>query len=291
MDAGRKALVRAPGHGANDRSVSLIETDDGRLLVHCFSPREDWRAIREALAADGLLDARAGAALGAPARAAPPAMPPTVQPAVQPAVESRIARARRFWTEARALPGSAAECYLLRRAIRPPAWNDDVLRCHPAATSLDDRRRRPALIAAIRDSDGELQGVQVTLLTRYGERKAHVTTPRRTIGRGRGGAVQLDPPGDTLIVAEGVETAMSAAEALGHPAWAALTATLLATFDPPAVVRRLIIAADDDEAGRQAAQTLAMRAQTTLSVEIALPGEAFPDWNDRAIAHRAARRG
>lgn len=55
MDGGRRALVRGPGHGPSDRSVSLLETDDGRVLIHCFSPRDDWRAVRHQLADLGLL--------------------------------------------------------------------------------------------------------------------------------------------------------------------------------------------------------------------------------------------
>ena len=56
MDGGRRALVRGPGHGPGDRSVSLLETEDGRVLIHCFSPRDDWRAVRDELADLGLLD-------------------------------------------------------------------------------------------------------------------------------------------------------------------------------------------------------------------------------------------
>ena len=56
LDGGRRALIRGPGHGATDRSVALLETEDGRVLIHCFSPRDDWRAVRDALADLGLLD-------------------------------------------------------------------------------------------------------------------------------------------------------------------------------------------------------------------------------------------
>jgi len=56
LDGGRRALVRGPGHGPADRSVSLLETEDGRVLIHCFSPRDDWRAVRDEFADLGLLD-------------------------------------------------------------------------------------------------------------------------------------------------------------------------------------------------------------------------------------------
>lgn len=277
LHGGHRALVRAPGHGAGDRSVSLLETEDDRLIVHCFSPQEDWRGIRDALARDGLLEQQSFA--DAPCQRSTTFL-------VQPLPECKLTRAKKVWGETRPLRASAAETYLRRRAIRRTDWNDDALRCHRAATALDDRGKRPAMIAAIRGANGELQGIQVTLLTRYGERKAHVATPRRIIGHASGGAVQIDPPSDILVVSEGVETALAASEALGLPAWAALSAVLLAQFEPPPMVERLVIAADDDDAGRSAAARLCTRLRSRVRVEIVLPGDGFKDWNDRAVALR-----
>lgn len=56
LDGGARALIPGPGHSKSDRSVSLLETEDGRILIHCFSPRNDWREVRDMLAAEGLLD-------------------------------------------------------------------------------------------------------------------------------------------------------------------------------------------------------------------------------------------
>lgn len=280
FDGGRRALVRAPGHGPGDRSVSLVETEDGRLVVHCFSPKENWRDIRDALRDRGLLGVDDGAA---PATSRP-------APYLQPAPEDRAARARRIWSEARPLPGSAAELYLHRRSIRRPSWNDEALRCHLAATGIDDRVKRPALIAAIRDSEGARQGVQITLLTRHGERKAQVATPRRIVGGAIGGAVQLDDAAETLLVAEGVETALSASAHFSLPAWALLSAHLMANFVPPAVVQRLVVAADNDAAGRTAAASLALRLRPRIEVEIVLPPDDLSDWNDAAIVEARTRR-
>ena len=137
------------------------------------------------------------------------------------------------------------------RAIAAPRSNVEALRFGPHMTSLDDRERRPALMAALHGA--ELQGVQATLLSSCGSAKAAVATPRRVIGRLMGGAVRLFDCADALIIAEGLETACSASAALGLPAWAALTADNLARFNPPRGVKRLVIASDNDPAGRAAA--------------------------------------
>jgi phage/plasmid primase-like uncharacterized protein len=278
LDDGRRALIPGPGHGPNDRSVSLACGEDGRILIHCFSPRDDWRAVRRLLISRQLLNG-AGAFDNAKESEA--------SPDIQPCVEDRAARARRLWNEARPLAWSAAELYLRGRAITRPAWNDEALRFHPRMTSLHDRTRRPALIAALRDDDGAVQGVQATLLTAHGAAKAPIATPRRTIGALMGGAVRLDPPNATLIVAEGVETALSAAAALGHAAWALLSAINLARFSPPAFVEHLLIACDNDQAGLEAAERLSLRLHGTVETSLRLPPDAHNDWNDWARANAA----
>lgn len=283
LDDGQRALIRSPGHGPKDRSASLLEAEDGRIVIHCFSPRDDWRRVRDALAARGLLDevAEPAAPVSGPTSARTPRRIP-----IQPAQEERVTRARRLWDEARPLAGSIAERYLKRRAI---AAGDDMsagLRFHPRMTSLEDRRRYPALLAALTEASGEVQGVQATLLSTYGAAKAPLATPRRVIGRLNGGAVRLAPAGDALIIAEGVETAVSASAALGLPAWAALSADNLARFDPPKQISRLIIAFDQDGAGRGAADKLKHRFTDSMQVSMAPPPDAFNDWNDWARARR-----
>ncbi|TPW04130.1 MAG: virulence-associated protein E [Alphaproteobacteria bacterium] len=256
-DAGRRALIPGPGHAPEDRSVSLFCADDGRILIHCFGPRDDWRTVRDMLALAGLLDGRGFEPAPTRARAARPFV-------AQPSAEERSARARRIWGAGVAVAGSLAERYLAARGVRASASADSALRFHT-------------------DPAGVVQGVEATLLARDGAsaRKADIATPRRVIGRLLGGAVRLQAPSETLLIAEGVESALSAAHALGAPAWAALSAANLARFAPPAGVRRLIIAADADAAGLHAATILAERRRHEVdAVKITTPPEGFNDWND-----------
>ena len=146
--------------------------------------------------------------------------------------------------------------------------------------------RRPALVAAITDGSGALQGVQVTLLTAHGTAKAAVATPRRVIGKLLGGVVRLHEVGEELAVGEGVETTLSASHALGLSAWAALTADNLSRFVPPPTLRRMVIATDADAAGQRAAEMLRERAPASVRVERALAPDGQKDWNDWARNHR-----
>ena len=277
LDNGSRALIPGPDHSHKDRSVSLMETEDGRILIHCFSPRDDWREVRRALMQKGLL--REGPD---DAAASPRGERPTLT--AQPASEDRVARARRIWEEGRPIKFTAATVYLRTRAIPQAMWAADGLRFHSRMTSLDDPARRPALLAALTNSAGDFQGVQVTLLTQHGTTKARVPTPRRVIGKLMGGAVRLAEPMEELAIGEGVETMLSASHALGLPAWAALTADNLALFAPPLGVKRLVVAVDNDPAGRSAYDKLRDRHSPSLRVEIAAPPNGANDWNGWARA-------
>ncbi|MBX9747909.1 MAG: toprim domain-containing protein [Hyphomonadaceae bacterium] len=277
LDGGARALIPGPNHSHKDRSVSLAETEEGRILIHCFSPKDDWRDVRRALADLGLLDDEPPAG-----RPSTRVSPPTV--VVQPLDEERVVRARRIWEESIALKHSVAEAYLRRRAVSAGLWESAALRYHPRMTSLDDRAKRPALVAAITDAQGALQGVQVTLLSAHGTAKAALTTPRRVIGKLMGGAVRLADAQDELTVGEGVETMLTASDVFGVPAWAALSADNLARLIISHPLRRLIIAADNDDAGMRAAQALRARMTRSTLVEIEGAPPGFNDWNDWARA-------
>jgi len=281
LDGGKRALIPGPNHSHKDRSVSLVETEEGRILIHCFSPKDDWREVRTALLEKGLLEPDDNRPAGA--------APPRKEPVIQPEAETRVARARRIWEDGGSLAGTVAERYLLGRAVPLALTRSAALRFHPAMTSVEDRLRRPALLAAITGADGSIQGVQVTLLSKHGAAKAALDTPRRVIGRLLGGAVRLDDAADTdtLVVGEGVETMLSACDLFGAPAWAALSAHNLSLFEPPPWLKVLIVAVDNDEAGRAAALALRSRAVPMMDVVLRVPDAEYNDWNAWAGARPA----
>jgi phage/plasmid primase-like uncharacterized protein len=111
-----------------------------------------------------------------------------------------------------------------------------------------------------------------------------VATLRRVIDRLMGATVHLNPHGDDMIIAEGIETARSASAAFGLPAWTTLSAGNLARFTSPLHIKNLVIAADNDRAGRQVASMLRDRASHSIAVTVTPPSQCFNDWNDWAHA-------
>jgi phage/plasmid primase-like uncharacterized protein len=110
-----------------------------------------------------------------------------------------------------------------------------------------------AMLAPIIDIDGEQTGTHLTYLQRDGSGKAELPREfqRETRGLVRGGAIRLFPfdLGAELLIAEGVETALSASEIFSLPAWSAVYAGGLRTVNLPPEVRRIVIAADNDRSG------------------------------------------
>lgn len=160
-----------------------------------------------------------------------------------------------------------------------------MLRYHPALpywTQHDSEPmhmgNRPALIAAITQLDGTLQGLHCTYLQQGAWHKLAIVHPQtgeplpakkmqtRYSGALTGAAVQLYPiQNNRLAVAEGIETALAARELLPNcpPVWAALSANGMASLMLPNNINELWIIADNDTPrpiGMQAAETLANRA-------------------------------
>lgn len=271
---GRRALVPAPGHSARDRSVSLLLVD-GRVVVHSFGAAS-WRAVLHDLRARGLIDSRGAPSGGAGPVGGPPA----------PSGRARIAAARALWDGGVAVRcGSLAARHLALRGVARPPGSICDLRSHPAAPLSIYRPGqavRPALLAGVRGPDGEINAVEVTYLDGAGRRATGLHLSRKTVGRlPAGSAVRLDSAGPSLLVAEGVFTALAAGGRFGLPAWALLSAGNLARWSPPPGVRRVLVAGDRGPAGEAAAQALARRlAGETVAAEVRLPPAGFGDWDE-----------
>jgi putative DNA primase/helicase len=85
------------------------------------------------------------------------------------------------------------------------------------------------------------------------------------------------------MIGEGLETCLSAVQATGMPAWAALSTSGMVALILPASVRTVIILADHDRsgAGERAARTAAVRwLAEGRRLRIALPPEPGTDFAD-----------
>jgi hypothetical protein len=278
-DGGRRASIPAPGHSRGDRSVSLLWWN-GRLIVHSFG-EADWREVRDHLRAQGLIGPTE-ATLAEPA------------PHSRPAPEPRVEIASRLWREARPIEGTLAERHLRLRHVHRPLT--DVLRFHPGvplAVYAGGRAAKPALVAAITEPSSRLTAVEITYLEPSGRRAQTLRLSRKTIGLvPRGSAVRLDAAAPTLVVAEGVATALSAAQQLQAPVWALLSAGNLAAWSPPPGVRAVLIAGDRGRPGERAAAALRARLQGLGVVSrLLLPPSPFGDWNEAAVAKGQGQDG
>ena len=93
------------------------------------------------------------------------------------------------------------------------------------------------------------------------------------------------------MVGEGIETCLSAMQATGLPAWAALSTGGLQALDLPQEVKEVIILADGDEPGERAAQAAALRWKTDQRrVHIARPPKGL-DFNDVLLGRALEQAG
>ncbi len=156
------------------------------------------------------------------------------------------------------LVGTLAETYLKSRRLEDPKCPD--LRFTDNVTDWKAGVGRPAMIGIPRLANGEpTGGIHRTYLAYDGGGKANIDQKKKMLGLCRGGAVQLAAPGEVLMVGEGIETCLSAMQATGNPAWAALSTSGLRALNLPDGVRDVIVLADGDDAGEAASRDCARR--------------------------------
>jgi putative DNA primase/helicase len=158
-----------------------------------------------------------------------------------------------------------------------------TLDAHVSVDYFDDGKRLgrfPALVAAVRDVKAELVTAHVTYLEHGRKLEGQ---PRKLLspltGRIGCAARLMHLHGDELGIAEGIETALAAARIHNMPVWSALSTSLLAKFEPPSAVKRVVIFADRDAAGLEAAARLMEKLQGRVDLELRLPPAPCKDWN------------
>jgi putative DNA primase/helicase len=187
--------------------------------------------------------------------------------------------------------GEPGQGSLIANYFRVRGLSGDVpsgLRFSPRLLHKPSRKSTPAMIAAVTMAPtNDLVAVHRTYLAEDGTGKAAVEPCRMALGPIRGGAIRLAEAGELLVVAEGIETALSIQEATGYPAWAAISAGNLPALVLPALplASLIIIGADPDAAGQRYAVEAAQRwCYEGRRVRIATPQHG--DFNDvlRGIA-------
>lgn len=256
-----------PAHDDHKPSLSLSLSEEGTLLAHCYVGCS-FLDILSALRSRGLLE-----------KSDFLEQRNIVLKASQSPKESHK-MALRIWHESVHAESTYVETYLRSRGIQGPL--PSTLRFHPRLFH-NSKTYHPAMVAAVTLWPSKtVAGVHRTYLTTDGMNKAILSPNKMMLGLIKGGAVRLSPIGTKLIVAEGIETALSCFTATNIPTWSCLsTSGMMDVVVPPLeITQEIIICADGDGAGQKAADKLATRLHRTgYGVRMA-PSPQGQDFND-----------
>ena len=296
---GREGMARCPAHRDKTPSLSVTQTRDGRPLVHCHGGC-DQRSVIDALMRANLWPrGRVEADPAAPHRL-------TIPSDGLDADERRQRdKALKLWADHRKIAGTHAEAYLRARAItgrlpdclgflpEAPFWYVPENADRPVCLG-----RWPALIAALADDFGVL-AVQLTYLDPKEPKKAEIIAPdtgeilkvKKVRGPMESSAIRLRAPRDTLGLAEGCETALSADILYSIPTWAVTGVRRLRLVEIPEGVETIVIFRDrgavGQRVGREAWEHYDAQGYKTLLCD---PDDPYGDMNEwlQAGAGRAA---
>lgn len=270
--SGDQWVARCPAPGHEDKKPSFAFTVKGeRLLLHCRSPNCAWSDIVEGLSDRGLWPVEIDEEAQPPpqAQAVPQGLPPELI-----AFDAKLVCAR----------GTRVERYLAARGIALGDLTDIMM--HPRALHGPTGTTWPAMVAAIRDCNGQLRSLHRTFLTHGVEgAKAPIDPVRMVWSRVpvKGCAIHLAPAAEAMLIAEGIETTASAMALFGLGGWAAIGSNLRHVILPD-LVRDVVIAADNDAAGLRAAKEAAQRFKREGREVKVIKPSGHKDFNDLLLA-------
>jgi putative DNA primase/helicase len=263
-------VCAGPGHSAKDRSLAVRPTARG-VIVHSFA-NDDWRECQDHVRS----------------RLGLPVWEPGCQTRgtvnwVAPAPERRTERVKTLWAEAKDPRGTLAENYLHCRKLHLPAeLCGSILRYHAACPWRDHGNGQVVFIPCLLVLFTSIANGEITAIHRIRVDRSDLwpRTERKMLGAVAGAAVKLDPPGQRLAIAEGVETALAARQLGFGATWALGSARGFAPVDG---VSELIVLGEHDQASRKAAEACS-ESWSGRRVLLAMPtkGKDFNDYLMRA---------
>jgi putative DNA primase/helicase len=172
------------------------------------------------------------------------------------------------WRWASSILGSVGDVYLQHRAIKLNVIEARALGFHTRLWHWPSQTKWPCMVALVRLHDGTELTTHQTFLEEDGSAKARILGDKVRLfpkgGRTDGGGIWfgvVDPKRE-FIVAEGVESALSAMRIYGAPAGcAALSAGGIARLILPPGARRVRIFADHDPLNQGLAAAVLARAR------------------------------
>ncbi len=278
--AGRYGMARCPAHKDRTPSLKVSDGPNGEPIFHCFAGC-DWRDVKDALRQRGLLPEWVpGGGHGHTSKPRARPDPSKARNAADRADEAkRTQQALQIWRRAVPAPGTLVEKYLRARGITIPI--PPSLRYLAAAKHKPTGLILPAMIGGVQGVNGTMVGVHRTFLCRDGTAKATVSDAKMTLGPIGGGAVRFGPAAQRLAVAEGIETALSIAQACPDlSVWSGISTSLMRRLLLPPQVREVVLCVDGDEAGDKAARHLAERFASEGRAARIAPAPDGQDYND-----------
>jgi putative DNA primase/helicase len=219
----------------------------------------------------------------------------TVPKALNKKARNRIMKELTNWWK-EATDTEALHEYLMARSLSPDVYHGADLRVHPRMPYYDENgklvKHMPCMLARVSTPDRKLTCLHRTYLHRDGDGFRTKKKMTKTTREWRGGSIKMFPVKgiDRLIVAEGIETALSVRQIIYQkhglliPCWSAISANGLEQLAVPENVKTVMVAGDDDLnfTGQKAAFTLANRlaVHDKRRVTVVLPSISGADFND-----------
>ncbi len=260
-------LCICPAHDDHNPSLSLSLSDDGTLLAYCYAGCS-FLDVMSVLRKRGMLER----SNYFQRRGIPPKSSHSQKDSNQMALK--------IWHESVRAEGTNVETYLRSREIQGSI--PSTLRFHPRLFH-SSRTYHPAMVAAVTLWPSKtVAGVHRTYLSADGSDKASLSPNKMMLGSIKRGAVRLSYPGSKLILAEGVETALSCLCATGISTWSCLSTSGMADVVVPSLetTQEIIICVDGDDAGQKAAEKLAEKLHKSEYVVRIASSPQGQDFND-----------
>lgn len=250
---GNTAMCRCPSHADRTPSLAIRQGDRG-ILVTCHAGCDATDVLRA-------LRRIADLPSVGPAKI-------VSQQAGQPSAYLAI------WQAGRPIEGTLAERYV--REVRNIWAPLEDLRYHRRCPRGQGRlvQFEPALLVAMRKA-GEIVAIQRIFL----ETTTAYYTDKLVLGQAIGAAWTNGPPGKTIGLCEGFETAAAYTSLTGIQAWASMGAKRFHQVEMPASVEHVILLADNDPEGRRAeARARETLARPGLVIDTEWPPGRKNDW-------------
>ncbi|MFN7098301.1 MAG: toprim domain-containing protein, partial [Gammaproteobacteria bacterium] len=174
---------------------------------------------------------------------------------------AKIEKAKYLYSISKPLTGTLAEKYLKQhRGIQLGKWPESLRFLPTNTTAPADKQFPPSLLTKAENAKGEIEAVQLIYLDKQSSAKADIDVQKRQFGRMRFGAYAVIQDGNNskIMIAEGVETALSIAQA--NPK-AKVVTTLsggnLTNIKLPDDTKEVVICADNDKGKEHAMKVLA----------------------------------